>query len=284
MGMFLTCSNKGCGFSDDHRLDEASNEVICSKCAKPINVSVYAKKNLKNFGQIVKKVKSDFEMNCEKCGAIDSPMLKRFGRQVTKVICNQCHEINAHLTKYFVEALKLKPGIVTIDATPEEIAASGVANSSSRFNKVMAPKINISPEETIIISPPNEESLSKLEGDVPSNLPIEAEVPTKVEYYHHAEKDGVQAVEIGNGSVVISPSSEEPINVNLVNVVDATDTEIKTKKTPKNTLANESILRKNIENSAGLPTIHAKVPPPPGLNLSDFANTGVLDYAGDVED
>lgn len=268
MAMLLTCNNAGCGHIDYHRLDEASNNVYCSKCNQVVDVSSYAKNALKSMKQVAKKVKSDFEVSCPACGAIDGPALKKFGKHTTKVVCKQCGEINEHLSRYFVEALKMRPGIEVLQATPEEIAASGLGQPT-RFNRAKTPQLHVQPAEAVVVTPPSDEEVAP-------------EVPVKVEYYTGPEK--TQEVEQRGESVVVAPTTDEPINVDKKPAPKVAQRvqNIPAKKTPKVT-PNEAAIRKRIENMPATVSTHV-APPPPGLSLGDFAQTGVTDYAGDVEE
>jgi hypothetical protein len=274
MAMLLSCDNSGCGYSDYHRLDEATNDVICTKCGKPVGVSSYAKTALKSMKQVVKTVKSDFGMSCDNCNALDAPALKMFGKTTTKVVCKQCGVVNEHLSKYFVEALKLRPGIEVTHATPEELAALGI-KGPNRFNPAQTTQVQSDPTTVVVTAP---EDIS--------------DEPTKVEYYPWPEGEaeaepttvaasdeanGIQ-VQAASGAVVVQPTSDEPINVDKLKA-DRVKPVIK----PTKVVAGEDQLRKRIENMPGGLTTHQQ-PAPPGLNMGDMARGGVLDYAGDVED
>lgn len=117
MGMLLTCSNKGCYSQDYHKLDKDSNDVICVSCGGPVEVTKYVKASLLSQGQIIKKAKSTLESKCPSCGSVEGPALLKYSKAVFKVGCKACKEVNVHLTKYFLGALKLKGDIETIDMT-----------------------------------------------------------------------------------------------------------------------------------------------------------------------
>ena len=117
MGMLLKCENSKCGSQDYHELDEASGDVLCLKCNRSVDVTMYIKRALKAQGQIVRKAKSALEAKCASCGSSDGPVLLKYSKTLYKVGCKNCHEINVHLTKYFLSALKMKADIEVVDVS-----------------------------------------------------------------------------------------------------------------------------------------------------------------------
>lgn len=115
MGMLLTCSNKGCYSQDYHKLNKDTNQVTCVSCGGNVDVTQYVKTSLKAQGQIIRKPKPSLEVKCSSCGSSDGPVLLKYGKGVFKVGCKACKEINVHLTKYFLAALKTKSDIETVD-------------------------------------------------------------------------------------------------------------------------------------------------------------------------
>lgn len=143
--MMLTCNNKGCFATDFHQLNESTDEVICTKCHKPINATRVAKSVLKNSKQVVKVVRSENEVNCESCGATAPPVVKKYGPNDTRILCAVCGEVNKRQTRFFADVWKNRPGVEVIRATPEEKAEAG----QMRFNKVPAKKLEEAPVEKV---------------------------------------------------------------------------------------------------------------------------------------
>lgn len=121
MGMLLTCSNKGCFAQDYHKLDKDSGDVLCAACGNPISVTQYVKTSLLSQGQIMRKPKPSMEVKCSSCGSSEGPVLLKYSKTLFKVGCKACKEVNAHLTKYFLNALKIKPDIEVVDMTPAKV-------------------------------------------------------------------------------------------------------------------------------------------------------------------
>jgi hypothetical protein len=117
MGMLLTCSNKGCFAQDYHKLDKDSGDVLCAACGNPVDVTQYVKTSLLAQGQIMRKPKPSMEVKCSSCGSSEGPVLLKYSKTLFKVGCKACKEVNVHLTKYFLSALKIKPDIEVIDMT-----------------------------------------------------------------------------------------------------------------------------------------------------------------------
>jgi hypothetical protein len=117
MGMLLTCSNKDCFAQDYHKLDKDSGDVLCVACGNPVDVTQYIKTSLLAQGQIMRKPKPSIEMKCSSCGSSEGPVLLKYSKTLFKVGCKACKEVNVHLTKYFLSALKIKPDIEVIDMT-----------------------------------------------------------------------------------------------------------------------------------------------------------------------
>lgn len=119
--MLLTCSNKGCFAQDYHKLDKDSGDVLCAACGNPVDVTQYVKTSLLAQGQIMRKPKPSMEVKCSSCGSSEGPVLLKYSKTLFKVGCKACKEVNVHLTKYFLNALKIKPDIEVIDMTPTKV-------------------------------------------------------------------------------------------------------------------------------------------------------------------
>lgn len=286
MGMLLTCTNSGCGEVDYHRLNEETGEVICTKCNRPVAVSDYAKRVLASMKQIVKQVRSDFEVECPDCGAVGSPALRKYSSTVTKVVCTHCGAINKHLSTYFVEALKMKPGIQTLQATKEEIEALGLS-AAAKFNKAHTAKLEVAADKSIFVTPPEDDKVEVVVGNnsvmvtaTENGAEVVAEGPTKVEYYPWDKSKETEAQPeikvVSAESLEVKAEKEElPDVAPIPKRVDV--------QKPKNTLPNEDLLRQKISQMSGSVTLHNEAPPPKGFSLSDCESEGVTDYAGDLE-
>lgn len=140
MGMLLTCHNKGCGTQDYHKLDKESGNVLCVSCGNPVDVTQYVKTALLAQGQIMRKAKPSMETQCPSCGSAEGPVLLKYSKMIYKVGCKKCKEVNTHLTKYFLGALRIKSDIETIDVSQvepieEEKAISKTVDGAVIMNK-----------------------------------------------------------------------------------------------------------------------------------------------------
>ena len=88
MGMFISCTNKGCFASTEALLDVTTNDVICRDCGKPITgITSFAKVSLKTLGQTTKgqKKSQKLEFDCLSCSKKVQPIL--VGGKIT---CPDC--------------------------------------------------------------------------------------------------------------------------------------------------------------------------------------------------
>lgn len=132
MGMLLTCSNKGCFAQDYHKLDKDSGDVLCAACGNSIDVTQYVKTSLLAQGQIMRKPKPSMEVKCSSCGSSEGPVLLKYSKTLFKVGCKACKEVNVHLTKYFLNALRIKPDIEVIDMTQVGVDSGDVEEAMSK--------------------------------------------------------------------------------------------------------------------------------------------------------
>lgn len=110
--ILISCNNKGCFASDYHKLDAETNEVVCANCGGNIsNISSYMKKNLASAGQVFKRARTSGELKCRSCDFTAAPILIEHAGGLLEVACVKCRVPDTHLTKYFLEALKLRPDI-----------------------------------------------------------------------------------------------------------------------------------------------------------------------------
>lgn len=107
----ITCTNKGCYNQDYHKLDLDSYEVICSNCNKTVELSPYIKKIMKSGGQVFRRVETGVKHTCPHCKVSDTPVLLEYGKGALDVCCARCGGVNAHLTNYFAEPLRMNDTI-----------------------------------------------------------------------------------------------------------------------------------------------------------------------------
>lgn len=107
----LRCSNKGCFQQGEHKLDVNTNEVTCEYCGGPVEVTIYMKKILRSSGQISKKAVSSHDIKCSSCTLTGTPVLMEYLGGRWLAACRHCKAPHSHLSKYFIEALKLNPDI-----------------------------------------------------------------------------------------------------------------------------------------------------------------------------
>lgn len=264
--MLITCTNQGCYSSDHHKLDEDEMKAICNKCLQPIVVSTYALKSMKSLGQVMKKARADFEATCKECGAHDGPVIKRFGKNHSKVICKHCGGINDHLTRHFAEAFRSKPGMEVVDATPEEMKAWGFTD---------APKVRRAAVETV----KDATHVAETEQAIPPRG------PRKVEYYPYNK--GSQNLKSSDGVIVVDPlisedgaSTVQKRSVPIPSRQKTSAAPSHQHNRPKTLPPSEERARKKAEV---LLTADAKVtfqtPPQQGLTIEDVITTGLSDYA-----
>jgi len=99
----FTCMNKGCmQTSHDSLLDEATNEVICSNCGKPItDVTDFTKRSMIGLGHVKKtQAKASFAAQCHKCQKTGQPVMKN-----NVPVCYSCGE-TLKLTNQFLIMFK----------------------------------------------------------------------------------------------------------------------------------------------------------------------------------
>ncbi len=106
----IQCSNKGCREYQQPALDtneksDTFNEVLCSKCGKPIeNVSQFHKTAMKGIGQIKRddNRKQAFAVTCPKCRIGDRPVITKHD----EILCKHFGTDHTHLSKPYAQALR----------------------------------------------------------------------------------------------------------------------------------------------------------------------------------
>jgi len=103
MGFLVYCNNKGCGKEQEPLLDVSDNEAYCSECGGKVNVTVFAKSQMKALGQVKRerRVQQAFAIKCEPCKLASTPMLVD-----NKLCCPKCKTEHANLSKPMQSAVK----------------------------------------------------------------------------------------------------------------------------------------------------------------------------------
>lgn len=102
----IQCNNKGCFQINEAQLDPKTDEVICSECSLPIgNVSIFAKRQLKSMGQILRKdkVQETFGVACPACKGSGKPI-----SVAGTFVCKHCQK-PLNLSETFKNLLKQNP-------------------------------------------------------------------------------------------------------------------------------------------------------------------------------
>lgn len=105
MAFSTSCTNKGCGKTQEPYIDLTDDKVYCSECNKEIlNLSPFTKNLMKSMKQIKKKVVAAFSVKCGKCGKEAQPKLNA----KDDVICGLCNKVLDNLSIPFRNMLKEK--------------------------------------------------------------------------------------------------------------------------------------------------------------------------------
>jgi protein-arginine kinase activator protein McsA len=86
------------------RLDTATGDVVCVECGFTIkNITVFAKNQLKSFGQTTKQAKKQepYSIKCEHCGMTAKPVLAN-----DILACSSCHKELTNISAPFKIMLK----------------------------------------------------------------------------------------------------------------------------------------------------------------------------------
>jgi len=107
----MTCTNKGCGDTMEPYLDPQTDKVYCSKCDKElVNVTYFAKAQMKTSKQFRQKKVVSFAVKCPKCNAEERPKLVK-----DDIVCGACQKPLDHLSAPFKIMLKDKLKTVAKD-------------------------------------------------------------------------------------------------------------------------------------------------------------------------
>lgn len=103
MAFTMTCTNKGCGNTQTPYLDRDTDQVFCSMCNKEIlNVTVFAKNQMKMSKQYKQKEKKSFSIKCNACKAESRPKIVK-----DDVVCGSCNKnLNGQLSPPYLIMLK----------------------------------------------------------------------------------------------------------------------------------------------------------------------------------
>ena len=96
----MTCSK--CGETQTPYLDNETDKVYCTKCNNEIvNVTIFAKNQMKMNKQFRQKEKKSFSVKCDKCAVEGRPKLVN-----NDIVCSSCNKKLDKLTAPFVAMLK----------------------------------------------------------------------------------------------------------------------------------------------------------------------------------
>lgn len=103
MAFTMTCTNRGCGETQQPYLDRETSQVFCAKCNKEIeNVTSFAKQQMKMAKQFKEKEKKSFSVKCNKCGVESRPKIDG-----DNVVCGSCNKKLDQLSGPFIMMLKM---------------------------------------------------------------------------------------------------------------------------------------------------------------------------------
>lgn len=109
MAFSMNCNTKGCGKLTEPYLDPKTDKVYCSACdSEIINITHFAKIQMKSMKQFKQKTSKPFAVKCNKCGKEERPKLVK-----DDVICGVCSKPLDNLSIPFKNMLKEK--LKTVD-------------------------------------------------------------------------------------------------------------------------------------------------------------------------
>jgi len=104
MPFAMSCTNKGCGKTQEPYLDPKDDKVYCSLCDREIsNISYFAKVQMKSLRQFKQKKNISYSIKCKKCEREGRPKIVN-----DDVICAFCSKPLDHLSLPFKNMLKEK--------------------------------------------------------------------------------------------------------------------------------------------------------------------------------
>ncbi|SRR5260221_5751813 len=88
MPFSINCPNKGCGKYTEPLLNTETNEAECSDCGGIINITIFAKSQMKSLGQIKRdgKKQQAFSVQCKNCKKSSVPIVN----SESVVLCSLC--------------------------------------------------------------------------------------------------------------------------------------------------------------------------------------------------
>lgn len=104
MPFSLQCTNSGCHQLMEPYIDKKTDKVYCSVCEGELNVTYFAKVQMKSMKQFKPK-KMSFAVTCQNCKDKDQPKVVD-----NNIVCPSCNKIHSHLSEPFklmlIESLK----------------------------------------------------------------------------------------------------------------------------------------------------------------------------------
>lgn len=102
MAFSIQCTNKGCYQIQEPYLDPITDKVYCSKCNNEIiNVTYFAKVQMKSNKQFKPKTNNSFSIKCSKCGRTERPKISN-----DDIICSICNAPIENISVPFKNMLK----------------------------------------------------------------------------------------------------------------------------------------------------------------------------------
>lgn len=112
MPFAMSCTNKGCGKTQEPYLDLKDDKVYCSLCDREIpNISYFAKVQMKSLKQFRQRKIASFSVKCRSCEREERPKIVN-----DDVVCGSCSKPLDHLSLPFKNMLKEK--LKTVDREP----------------------------------------------------------------------------------------------------------------------------------------------------------------------
>lgn len=102
MAFSTNCPHKGCRKIIEPYIDQKTDKVYCSECdGEIVNLTYFAKMQMKNSKQFRQKVATSFSVKCNSCGKEDKPVLID-----DEPACRGCKKALSNLTRQFKIMLK----------------------------------------------------------------------------------------------------------------------------------------------------------------------------------
>jgi hypothetical protein len=102
MAFSMQCPHHGCYQIQEPYFDPKTDKVYCSECNQEIvNVTYFAKAQIKSSKQFKRKKQVPFCVKCDKCENEDQPLLIN-----NNLVCSKCKKVLDKLSIAFINMLK----------------------------------------------------------------------------------------------------------------------------------------------------------------------------------